>query len=99
MPFALNESTRFISPTKTPEYLAGGRPVVSTRIADVVRHYGDLDASNRRRPDLFIAACERALALGGTAPGWLRSTAALADISWDETFRRMRAKIDRRGGP
>ena len=44
MPFAINESTRFISPTKTPEYLAGGRPVVSTPIADVVRHYGDLEA-------------------------------------------------------
>ena len=37
MPFAINESTRFISPTKTPEYLAGGRPVVSTPIVDVVR--------------------------------------------------------------
>ena len=37
MPFAINESTRFISPTKTPEYLAGGRPVVSTPIADVIR--------------------------------------------------------------
>ena len=41
MPFALNESTRFISPTKTPEYLAGGCPVVSTPITDVVRTYGD----------------------------------------------------------
>src|SRR5690606_3587893 len=37
MPFAKNESTRFISPTKTPEYLAGGRAVVSTSITDVVR--------------------------------------------------------------
>jgi glycosyltransferase involved in cell wall biosynthesis len=42
MPFALNESTRFISPTKTPEYLAGGMPVVSTDINDVRRPYGDL---------------------------------------------------------
>src|SRR5690606_16220493 len=40
MPFALNEATRFISPTKTPEYLAGGRAVVSTPISDVVRSYG-----------------------------------------------------------
>ncbi len=40
IPFALNESTRFISPTKTPEYLAGGVPVVSTAIKDVVRPYG-----------------------------------------------------------
>src|SRR5690606_1930964 len=43
MPFALNESTRFISPTKTPEFIAGGCPVVSTSINDVVRTYGDTD--------------------------------------------------------
>ena len=39
MPFALNEATRFISPTKTPEYLAAGVPVVSTPITDVVRDW------------------------------------------------------------
>ena len=39
LPFARNESTRFISPTKTPEYLAAGKPVVSTSITDVVRPY------------------------------------------------------------
>ncbi|MDQ4061394.1 MAG: glycosyltransferase, partial [Pseudomonadota bacterium] len=42
MPFALNESTRYISPTKTPEFLAAGVPVVSTPITDVVRPYGEL---------------------------------------------------------
>ena len=36
----LNESTRYISPTKTPEYLAGGKPLVSTPIRDVVNPYG-----------------------------------------------------------
>src|SRR4051794_1186902 len=41
LPFARNEATRFISPTKTPEYLAAGRPVVSTSIRDVVRPYGE----------------------------------------------------------
>ena len=40
MPFAINESAPSISPTKTPEYLAGGKPVVSTPVKDVVRHYG-----------------------------------------------------------
>src|SRR3954453_4859706 len=39
--FARNESTRYISPTKTPEYLAAGKPVVSTSIRDVVRPYGE----------------------------------------------------------
>ena len=43
MPFAMNESTQFISPTKTPEYLSGGKPVVSTPVKDVVRHYGHLE--------------------------------------------------------
>ena len=41
LPFARNEATRFISPTKTPEYLAAGKPVVSTSIRDVVRPYGE----------------------------------------------------------
>ena len=41
--FARNEATRFISPTKTPEYLAAGKPVVSTSIRDVVTPYGDRD--------------------------------------------------------
>ncbi|HEX8497047.1 MAG TPA: glycosyltransferase, partial [Actinomycetales bacterium] len=39
MPFALNEATRSISPTKTLEYLAAGLPVVSTRVPDVVADY------------------------------------------------------------
>ena len=41
MPFALNEATRYISPTKTPEFLAAGVPVVSTAIKDVINPYGD----------------------------------------------------------
>ena len=42
--FARNESTRFISPTKTPEYLAAGKPVISTSIRDVVRPYGEFES-------------------------------------------------------
>ncbi len=41
MPFAINAATRFISPTKTPEFLAAGLPVVSTPVRDVVRDWGD----------------------------------------------------------
>ena len=41
MPFALNEATRYISPTKTPEFLAAGLPVVSTAIHDVIKPYGE----------------------------------------------------------
>ncbi|MFN2568608.1 MAG: glycosyltransferase, partial [Candidatus Dormibacteria bacterium] len=59
-PFALNDATRFISPTKTLEYIAAGLPVVSTRIPDVVSDYGHVvdlqdDAAG------FAAACEHVL--------------------------------------
>ena len=75
MPFAINESTRFISPTKTPEYLAAGRPVVSTPIRDVVRHYGELDAVRiAGTPEAFIEGCEAALALArGEDRAWLEA--------------------------
>ncbi|WP_090673365.1 UDP-galactopyranose mutase [Aureimonas jatrophae] len=92
MPFALNEATRFISPTKTPEYLAGGRPVVSTAITDVVRHYGALDGVRIARDAAgFVEACEAALALGRTGAWLQQADALLADISWDTTQHRMAA--------
>jgi glycosyltransferase involved in cell wall biosynthesis len=60
MPFALNEATRSISPTKTPEYLAAGLPVVSTRVPDVVADYGDVVALAEDAAG-FAAACRVAL--------------------------------------
>ena len=97
MPFSINESTRFISPTKTPEYLAGGRPVVSTPIVDVVRHYGELEAVKlASTAEEFIAACDQALALSRIKGGWLKEVdAALSAMSWDETFTRMNQEISR----
>jgi UDP-galactopyranose mutase len=93
MPFAINESTRFISPTKTPEYLAGGKPVVSTPIVDVVRHYGALrGVTIAADASAFVAACREALAL---PPSWLNDAdQTLAALSWDETFRQMDGKIE-----
>src|SRR4051794_15740426 len=62
LPFARNESTRYISPTKTPEYMAAGKPVVSTSIRDVVRPYGELGLVRiADRVDEFVAACTAAL--------------------------------------
>ncbi len=57
MPFALNEATEFINPTKALEYLAAGRPVVSTAVADVVSLFSDVVkiASSR---DEFISHCQ-----------------------------------------
>lgn len=88
MPFALNESTRFISPTKTPEYLAGGCPVVSTPITDVVRTYGDTGIVRiAASANEFIAACEQALS-DASDPETLRDTAdaVLQEMSWDQTW-------------
>ncbi len=91
MPFAINESTKFISPTKTPEYLAGGRPVVSTGITDVIRHYADLEAVFiADGADAFTEACEKAFALAQGSDDWLTEVdAKLANISWDTTYARM----------
>jgi UDP-galactopyranose mutase len=88
MPFAINDSTRFISPTKTPEYLAAGKPVVSTPITDVVRHYGALDGVKIADGlPAFVEACEAALNL---PEGWLNEVdAALGSMSWDDTYRKM----------
>lgn len=92
MPFAMNESTQFISPTKTPEYLAGGKPVVSTPIKDVVRHYGHLGGVKiASTPDEFVAACEAALELSqGRDSAWLaEADLMLCATSWDTTQARM----------
>jgi UDP-galactopyranose mutase len=96
MPFAINEATRFISPTKTPEYLAAGRPVVSTPIKDVKRHYEKLAGVHiAGTAEQFVAACDRALELARSDGEWLAEVdLALADMSWDTTQARMAALID-----
>ena len=89
LPLARNESTRFISPTKTPEYLAAGRPVVSTSIRDVVHAYGEAGLVRiADRVEEFAAAVEAALsedrhARRAEADRFLRS------MSWDRTWARM----------
>ena len=96
MPFAINEATRFISPTKTPEYLAAGKPVVSTPIKDVKRHYEKLSGVRiAATPEQFVDACERALALAKGDDQWLAEVdLALADMSWDTTQARMARLIE-----
>jgi len=93
MPFAINESTEFISPTKTPEYLAGGKPVVSTPIKDVVRQYGSMQRVGiASTPDDFVAACEAAL-LPPTAEALAEVEAVLSAMSWDDTVLRMQERM------
>lgn len=96
MPFAMNESTRFISPTKTPEFLAAGLPVVSTPVTDVARDWGEArlvsiaaDAAGFEREIAALLRSPRA--------AWLeRVDRRLALGSWDATWREMQALLEAR---
>ncbi|MGN6525960.1 MAG: glycosyltransferase [Burkholderiaceae bacterium] len=94
LPFALNEATRFISPTKTLEYLAGGKPVVSTRVRDVDVLYG---AAVRfgDDADAFVAAIEETLAETAAARAdWRTRARALVDAgSWDAAAEHVRGLL------
>lgn len=93
--FARNESTRFISPTKTPEYLAAGKPVISTSIRDVVRPYGELKLVEiADTPDEFIRAAEKILAKPHDEEWLARVDAFIANLSWDQTWNQMSNLID-----
>jgi len=89
--FARNESTRFISPTKTPEYLAAGKPVVSTSIRDVVRPYGELglvEIADSARD--FVCSVEHLLSDDHDRESWLtRVDEFLSHISWNITWSAM----------
>ena len=88
--FADNESTKFISPTKTPEYLAAGKPVVSTPIRDVVRPYGELNLVQiASSADEFGQAIATALHQTKDADWQQRTDAYLGTISWDLTWEKM----------
>ncbi|HXG82539.1 MAG TPA: glycosyltransferase family 1 protein [Pyrinomonadaceae bacterium] len=89
MPFAINDSTRFISPTKTPEFLAAGKPVVSTAIRDVVRPYGEKGLVQiATSAEEFVAAAEKALT-ENRAERLEKVDRFLLQTSWDNTWRAM----------
>jgi UDP-galactopyranose mutase len=93
--FARNESTRFISPTKTPEYLAAGKPVISTSIRDVVRPYGEMNLVEiTDTADDFIRAAEKLLSRPDRSQWLQRVDAFLENISWDKTWAQMSDLID-----
>ncbi|MBU8542508.1 MULTISPECIES: glycosyltransferase [Roseomonadaceae] len=99
MPFALNESTRFISPTKTPEFLAAGLPVVSTPVVDVVRDYGDAGLVEIAATAEEMVAHADAL-LHRPRAAWLaRVDAQLSTNSWDLTWARMSGLIRQAARP
>ena len=95
LPFARNESTQFISPTKTLEYMAAELPIVSTPITDVVEPYSGIveigsDATS------FAAACERVMSESGHARHMrvqaMRNT--VAATSWDDTAEHIDALVE-----
>jgi len=94
MPFALNDSTRFISPTKTPEFLVAGLPVVSTPIRDVVRPYGELGMVRiAATPEEFIEAVDCSLAVGMGMKWRERADEYLKTLSWDSVWDGMNRKL------
>jgi glycosyltransferase involved in cell wall biosynthesis len=98
LPFARNDATRFISPTKTPEYLAAGRPVVSTSIADVVRPYGERGlVAIADTPEQMASALDNALATADHA--WLRRVDEhVSNLSWDRTYAAMNRLVNEAAG-
>lgn len=87
LPFARNEATRFISPTKTPEYLAAGKRVVSTSIRDVVRGYGEPGLVRiADDPAIFVQAVESSLAAEDDHEWLSLVDDALGRMSWQRTY-------------
>lgn len=88
MPFALNEATRFISPTKTLEYMAGGKPVVSTAVKDVITLYGSA-VEVAHSAEQFVSACEQLLVATPSeqAARGLEMEALVASSSWERSAR------------
>ena len=94
MPWALNDATRRISPTKTLEYMAAGKPIVSTAVADVVRDHGDL-VFVADGPAHFVELAT------GAAAGFDEGRAAAerrraAEHSWDAVAEAMRRLVAER---
>lgn len=93
VPFAMNEATRFLSPTKTLEYMAAHKPIVSTPIHDVIELYGDVVAIGYT-PDEFVQHCEQALISKNY--NRVRAEELLTQHTWDGIARQIQRLIDRK---
>ncbi|HSN61007.1 MAG TPA: glycosyltransferase family 1 protein [Ferruginibacter sp.] len=90
IPFAINESTKYISPTKTPEYLAGGKPVISTAITDVINPYHDLGLVHiAHNADDLVQMASSELNIKDKTEWLTNVDEYLSAISWDATWERM----------
>ena len=94
LPFARNDATRYISPTKTPEYLAAGKPVVSTSIRDVIRPYAHQGLVRiADSVEGFVDACEAAMTEDAVARQ-RDADVLLRQTSWDGTWTRMQRLVE-----
>ncbi len=90
IPFAINESTRYISPTKTPEYLAGGKPVISTAITDVINPYHELGLVHIvQNAEGLVQMATSELNISDKMEWLTKVDEYLSTISWDATWERM----------
>ncbi len=93
MPFAMNRATEFINPTKGLEYMATGRPIVSTPVRDVVRQWSEIVHVAENEVKAFAAAVERALAEGPDSDRVRRGVELAKAMSWEATVDRMQQLI------
>jgi glycosyltransferase involved in cell wall biosynthesis len=91
MPFALNEATEYINPTKALEYMAAGKPIVSTPVSDVVRNFGSV-VQLAYNADEFIAACTTMLSVPQNAVIG-RGLQMAADNTWDAIVAKLEGHI------
>jgi len=92
MPFALNDATKYISPTKTLEYMAAGKPIISTKITDVVRDYSD-SVALIENDDEFCHAIQSLLNKKDQSAMELEYAKILEKTSWDATAEKMESII------
>jgi UDP-galactopyranose mutase len=91
IPYAINDVARFSGPTKIPEFLASGKPVVSTSIFDIIHPYADAKLIYiADHPEHFVECIEKAINESNYDPEWLeRVDQFLEGKSWDATFQQM----------
>ena len=97
LPFARNEATRFISPTKTLEYMAAHKPIISTSIQDVITLYGSV-VRIADSPEELVAQVQAALdeAPEERAQRLAREDALLRRYAWDQIADEMYRLIEDR---
>jgi glycosyltransferase involved in cell wall biosynthesis len=92
MPFALNDATKYISPTKTLEYMAAQKPIISTKIADVVRDYSSC-VNLVETTDEFAQTIRNLLDRTENTNIEQQYADILAKTSWDNTAKQMKSII------